>query len=130
MWNETADSADPSPRQPDNRLVPLRTGTAVAEPVRESSGRYPDYGNEPEPDLASTLLFYWRIFIKRRWLILAILSAVVIIGAVKTLLAGHSPECAAFWSDRIDATCILSLTKWSGPFLGRLRAAGWPAGMR
>jgi len=86
MWNETADSADPSPRQPDNRLVPLRTGTAVAEPVRESSGRYPDYGNEPEPDLASTLLFYWRIFIKRRWLILAILSAVVIIGAVKTLL--------------------------------------------
>ena len=70
-------------RTPTTRLTPAVPTT------RESYGALDGYvpGGAQEPgDLRSLLLDYVRIFYKRRWLILGVLTAFVALGAVRTLM--------------------------------------------
>ncbi|AGK56637.1 capsular exopolysaccharide family protein [Hyphomicrobium denitrificans 1NES1] len=60
-------------------------GSDIAESYRllHRTGR--DFGRE-ETDIAAKIWDYWRIFNKRKWLILAIASCVLAIGAIRTLM--------------------------------------------
>ena len=68
------------------RLVP--TGAAV--PATPSSyyptGAAADAAFAAEPGFHLNLLEYWRILNKRKWLIISIAAAVLVLGAVKTLM--------------------------------------------
>ena len=66
----------------------FRSGTNVPA-QRAPYGPLGDYGAAPADmgdDLAATLLAYWHILQKRKWLILSIVAAVVALGAVRTLM--------------------------------------------
>jgi uncharacterized protein involved in exopolysaccharide biosynthesis len=66
--------------------VPAATGGAVA---RHPYGPYPSYQPGPpeaEKDGFIDLFEYWRIFVKRRWMIAATAATFLAFGTVYTLL--------------------------------------------
>ena len=62
------------------QLVPSR------DPYGGPSGRYPAGAPADLPDLATVIREYWRIFNKRKWLVLSIMGVITVLGATWTLM--------------------------------------------
>src|SRR5262245_58264989 len=69
-------------REPEGRLVPV--GVARA-PAREPYGQL-RYASEEQAGGGIDLLEYWRVLNKRKWLIISIVGAFVILGTLRTLM--------------------------------------------
>lgn len=78
-----ASEAENNASRPGGQLVPnAQTGRDLRDPYG-ALGRYPAFETS---DLATTLREYFRIFNKRKWLILSIAGACLAAGALKTLI--------------------------------------------
>jgi polysaccharide biosynthesis transport protein len=72
------------PRPTEGRVVPLSPAVPTTTPGGYGYGA--QYGVPVEAGLAGKLFEYWRIFKKRRWVILSVLLAFVAIGVLLTLM--------------------------------------------
>lgn len=82
--NLPADPAD------DGSRLPARHDPATSQalaPLRGSNALALDLQEERRDDDEIDLLAYWRILVKRRWLVLGILTGVVALALLKTLMA-------------------------------------------
>ena len=75
-------------RPAPGRLIPAaRTLPAVRDPYAYGElGLHAGYGVEAPAEFGLDLREYWRIFNKRKWVILSVVAAFVILGAVRTLM--------------------------------------------
>jgi polysaccharide biosynthesis transport protein len=79
----------PADPEPTGRLVPVSaTVPAVRNPYGSPAGYGNGYGNMGEADggILPDLLEYWRIFNKRKWLILSIIGTFLALGVLVTLM--------------------------------------------
>src|SRR5579883_3032420 len=100
MSNEAIDAGRHNPE--DSQKLPVSRG-AEATPALYREGYGYGYGPPPlasEGDLAASFLHYVRIALKRRWLILSVIAAVVVIGTLKALMT--TPRYAATVRIQID----------------------------
>src|SRR5262245_18118352 len=74
----------------DNRNARQLVSVAQAGPVlRDPYGRFALYGGDVPEDsmqIGVLLLEYWRILYKRKWLILGVATAFVVLAALRTLM--------------------------------------------
>jgi len=83
---QVAPSNDSRPTQ--GRLIPAaRTLPAVSDPYAYGElGSNAGYAVDGHSDFGLQLREYWRIFNKRKWVILSLVAAFVTLGAVRTLM--------------------------------------------
>ena len=111
---------------------------------RAPYGPLGDYGSAPADmgdDLAATLLAYWHILNKRKWLILSIALAAVALGTMRTLMM--TPLYTATVRLQIDRNVAkiveggnvtpveeAATSSSSTPSTSSCRAAPWPSASR
>ncbi|HET7932118.1 MAG TPA: GumC family protein, partial [Rhodanobacteraceae bacterium] len=74
-------------RHDDHREVAIRQGQALSTNLAERE----DQGDKDELDL----LAYWRVLVKRRWLILGVIAVVLALALIKTLMTPPTYRAAA-----------------------------------
>ena len=84
--NDNPNAASNSDRPTLGKLVPVgRSVPATRDPYGPLDG-YGGRGPDGEADLRLTLLEYWRIVNKRKWVIASILGAFLVLGTLRTLM--------------------------------------------
>ena len=84
---DRSENASTESRAPAGRLVPaLAPSNQLAREPYGQLGEYVGGPDESQRDFRVQLLEYWRIVNKRKWIILSILAAFVVLGALRTLM--------------------------------------------
>jgi len=79
-------NVQPSGNRGSLTVAPIEDGALAPRDLYAPAGRYPASLAEPASDIASKIREYLRILNRRRWIVLSIAGAVLILGTIRTLM--------------------------------------------